>query len=166
MHWEVIRHLAQVDVDRAHRRFLPEHELPRGPVLVVGHHAAFARTPRAGTALAAFPFAADLAETRFTPMGLVRIEQAIERLVVNEDGTTRFWWEEAVFPGHPNGILWLLLPAERDRATGRWVIAPGSWTAGARWAMLPRQVHAHVPGAPKTVALYDHDPHTGQRWPS
>ncbi|MEV0766136.1 hypothetical protein [Nocardia sp. NPDC050435] len=166
MRAEVVRYLTAVGLDPAYQGYLPEHERPRGPILIVGHHAAFARNPRPGTALASFPGTTELTETRYPAMGLVRVEQAIERRVVAPDGTTSVRWEEAVFPGLPTGILWQLLPAERDPATGRWVIAAGTWAAGARRGLLPAAVRALVPGAPEVVALYDHNPHTGRRWPS
>jgi hypothetical protein len=166
MRADLARYLTAVRLDPAYQCCVPEYELPRGPVLVVGHHAAFARNPPRGTALAGFPGTSDMVETRYPAVGLVRVEQATERLVIHADGTTSVRWEEAVFPGYPSGILWQLLPAERDPVSGRWVIAAGSWSAGVRRGMLPPAVRAQVPGAPEIVALYDHDPHTGQRWPS
>ncbi|MEU2258453.1 hypothetical protein ABZ540_35405 [Nocardia xishanensis] len=159
------RYLARVRVDPDYAPYLPDHALPDRPVLIVGQHAACATSPRPGTPVAMFP-GADPTETASSHpvMALVRVEHATAVITVAHDGSSRTRWEDALFPGLPTGITWRLCPAEPDTASGRWVTARGRWAAGGRQALLPRSVAAQVPGAPRAVAIHDHDPHTGRRW--
>ncbi|MEV0027829.1 hypothetical protein [Nocardia sp. NPDC050793] len=167
MRIDLARYLARVQLDPNHQRYLREEALPGGPVLIVGHHAAFATSPRPGTPIAVFPgIEPATPATDYPILALVRVEHATGVITVADDGTSRIHWEENVFPGLPTGISWYLRPAELDPATGRWVLAAGRWAAGGCHAQLPRSVTTQVPGAPSSVAIHDQDSHTGRRWPS
>ncbi|MFF0533582.1 hypothetical protein ACFYT3_35100 [Nocardia amikacinitolerans] len=164
---DLARYLAAVRADPHYAPYLPDHALPNGPILIVGQHAAFATHPRPATPIAVFPGGASTtAVIGYPVMALVRVEHATAVITVGHDGTSTTRWEHAPFPGLPTGISWHLHPAELDAATGRWMIGAGRWAAGGRQAVLPRSVTAQVPGAPRVVALHDHDPHTGRRWSS
>ncbi|MBF6102261.1 hypothetical protein IU510_30035 [Nocardia cyriacigeorgica] len=168
MSTDLDRYLARVILDPAYAPYAPEHAQPRGPVVIVGYHAAFATHPAPGTALAAFP-GIDLATTTVSSyplMGLVRIEHATEVVTVHRDGSTSTEWHDTVFSRLPRGISWRLVPAEPAPVTGRPRTVAGWWAAGGRQALLPRSVTTQVPGAPTAVKIHDHDPHTGRRWPS
>ncbi|WP_435591875.1 hypothetical protein [Nocardia sp. bgisy118] len=164
---DLARYLAAVQADPHYAPYLPDHALPDGPVLIVGQHAAFATSPRPATPVAVFPGGAPTTAVIAHPvMALVRIEHATAIITVGHDGTSTTCWEHALFPGLPTGVSWHLYPTELDAATGRWVLGAGRWAAGGRQAVLPRSVTAQVPGAPRVVALHDHDARTGRRWRS
>ncbi|WP_157101347.1 MULTISPECIES: hypothetical protein [Nocardia] len=166
MNTDADRYLARVTLAPAYARYTPETAAPSRPVMIVGYHAAFAFHPAPGTALAAFPGIdlAGMTASRLALMGLVRIEHATEILTVHRDGSTSTEWNDTLFNRLPHGITWYLTPAEPDPITGRPRTTARRWAAGRHRALLPRSVTTQVPGAPATVTIHDHDPHTGRRW--
>ena len=166
MNTDADRYLARAALAPAYTRYAPEIAVPSGPVVIVGYHAAFAFHPAAGTALAAFPGIdlAGMTASSFPLMGLVRIEHATEIITVHRDGSASTEWNDTTFSQLPHGTTWYLTPAELDPMTGRPRTAAGRWAAGRHRALLPRSVTTQVPGAPTTVTLHDHDPHTSRRW--
>ncbi|WP_433621026.1 hypothetical protein [Nocardia sp. CA-120079] len=134
-------------------------------MLVVGYHAAFATGPRPDTPIGVF----DGLPTRTLMRGsaalaLVRVEYATEITTVTPDGGSEISWAPDPFGLEWPEFGWRLVPAQRTDS--RWVIAHGCWAAGGRQGVLPRSLTTQVPGAPTVVTVHDHDPHTGNRWPS
>ncbi|MGY1899798.1 hypothetical protein [Nocardia gipuzkoensis] len=135
-------------------------------VLVAGYHAAFATPPQSGTSIGVFPGVDPFpAKTGVAAvMALVRIEYATHVDTLDKHGGSRTGWQRQQLDRLPTGYGWRLLPAQLDHR-GRWVIARGNLAAGGLQALPPRSVSMQVPPAPIVVAVHDHDPGTGRRWP-
>ncbi|WP_109529295.1 MULTISPECIES: hypothetical protein [Nocardia] len=154
---------ARLRLDPHYAAYLPDDDRMPMSMLVVGYHAAFATGPRPGTPVADFDGLPSLAENT-VGLALVRIEYATQITTIIPDGGSETSWARDPFGIGLPEFGWRLVPTQhRD---GRWVIASGSWAAGARQAVLPRSVTIQVPGTPTVVGVHDRDPHTGNRWPS
>ncbi|WP_327097390.1 hypothetical protein OIE68_00450 [Nocardia vinacea] len=155
---------ARIRLDPRYAPHLPESG-SLSSMLVVGYHAAFATGPRPGTAIAIFHgLPARALVEGSAALALVRVEYATEITTVTLDGVSEIGWASDLFGIGLPEFGWRLLPAQHT--AGRWVIAPGWWSAGGRQGVLPRSITTQVPGAPTVVTIYDHDPHTGRQWSS
>ncbi|MFX0573750.1 hypothetical protein [Nocardia nepalensis] len=155
---------ARIRVDPYHAPYLPDGGRLLS-MLVVGYHAAFATGPRPGTPIAVFDRLPNRTLVQGTAaLALVRVEYATEITTVAPDGGSEISWAPDPFGIGLPEFGWRLVPAQPTG--GRWVIAHGCWAAGGRQGVLPRSLTTQVPGAPTVVTVHDHDPHTGNRWPS
>ncbi|MFE3757898.1 hypothetical protein ACFXO9_26625 [Nocardia tengchongensis] len=145
-----------------------EHAVPAPPsaeVLVVGYRACFATAPDAGTAIACFEDTVPVATIvgAGTPMALISVERATQRLRIRSEGGTEVSWEENYFPAFgDSGTQWLLLPVDPS-PQGGFVIARGAWSASGYQAVLTCSTLIQAPFAPPVVSVHNADPHTGER---
>jgi hypothetical protein len=155
---------ARIRVDPHYAPYPPDSG-PLPSMLVVGYHAAFATGPRPGIPIAVFDgLPARILVEGIAALALVRVEYATEITTVGPDGVSEIGWASDPFGIGLPEFGWRLVPAQRTG--GRWVIAQGCWAAGGRQGVLPRSLTTQVPGAPTVVSIHDHNPHTGNRWPS
>ncbi|MEU6559413.1 hypothetical protein [Nocardia nova] len=158
------RFSARLRLSPRHRRYLHEADRPHTRVVVAGFHHAHRFHPLPGTVVAPLP-GIDLARSPGeSVMVVVRLDWTRRVIVADIRDGLAIRWIHTTFPRFPNPTHWYLTPATADADTGRLIIGPGGWAAGARQALLPPAVLAAVPGAPPVVSVHDLNTHTGHRW--
>ncbi|MFE3000047.1 hypothetical protein ACFXG4_34240 [Nocardia sp. NPDC059246] len=158
------RYLARLRVMPGYETAVPAP--PSTEVLVVGYRACFAAAPEPGTPISRFDaVTVGAAAQTATPMALISVEHATQRLRIRTGGGTEISWEENYFTAFgDSGTRWHLLPVATSSAGG-FIVAHGAWSASGYEAVLTRSTLAQAPFAPSVVAVHNADPHTGaQRW--
>ncbi|MFE3060864.1 hypothetical protein [Nocardia sp. NPDC059236] len=158
------RYLARLRVMPGYETAVPAP--PSTEVLVVGYRACFAASPEPGTPISRFDAltVSTLAQT-VTPMALISVEHATQRLHIRTSGGIEISWEENYFTAFgDSGTRWHVLPVVTS-PDGGFMVAHGAWSASGYEAVLTRSTLAQAPFAPPVVAVHNADPHTGaRRW--
>ncbi|WP_405494693.1 hypothetical protein [Nocardia sp. NBC_00511] len=164
MNTDPSRYLARLRVMPGYEAAVPAP--PSTEVMVVGYRACFAAAAAPGTPISRFDaLTARAVDRTATPMALISVEHATQRLRIHTGGGTEISWEEYYFTAFgDSGTRWHLLPVVAS-SDGGFVVARGAWSASGYEAVLTRSTLTQAPFAPPVVAVHNADPHTGaQRW--